>query len=66
MLSVDTKDYSLHFSLYEISIESKTTETESSCLRSGVKWRWMPDVPKGTFQADRNVLKLDSGSTLFQ
>ena len=25
-----------------------------------------PDVPKGTFQADRNVLKLDSGSTLFQ
>ena len=49
MLSVDTKDYSLHFSLYEISIESKTTETESSCLRSGVKWRWMPDVPKGNF-----------------
>lgn len=29
-----------------------------------MKWGWMPDVPKGTIQDDREALKLDSGRDL--
>lgn len=56
------------FHLYEISIKSKTTETESrlvvGCLRSGVKQGWMAGRSQGTFWASGNVPKLVYGGIL--